>query len=389
MKARWVVNLVLVLVLTALGLGIRHVLSVAESPQTLAGISAAELRLIEIEREGEPRIRLERAPDGWRMREPMDLDADQGQVERLLSILGTPVQRSFPAQSAALGELGLAPAKLQVKLDNLTLGFGGLDPLGQRRYVGAEGLVHLIDDGLYPRLIAPPIDYCSRKLLPRGAPPIYAALNGVPLAAASLKTLTGLTAERLEPMTGDLSGEPLQIRFSDGAILRFLVSADRRHWTRLDQRLRYVLSDGLLLELDPTAVDPGPPPAPAAPQARVQAPPGPRAQAGAQPNNPAPDSFAPPVAAGSDPAAAGSADASLGAPPVVRLSPDQDQSDQPDAAEEPRSGFGAEPYKAPPAGFGIDPFAPDPAQDPQGQAPTVRPGTRGPKAEITPSLRRH
>ena len=371
MKARWLVNLVLLLVLAALGLGIRHIVSVADSPQTLIATAAAEVRRIEVERAGEPRIRLEQTPDGWRMREPMDLDADQGQVERLLSGLRTPVQRSFPAQSAALGELGLAPAKLQVRLDDLILGFGGLDPLGQRRYVAADGLVHLIDDGVYARLIAPPIDYCSRQLLPRATPPVYATLNGVPLAGASLKTLAGLTAERLEPMTGDLSGEPLQVRFGDGTTLRLLVSADRRRWTRLDQRLRYVLGDGLLLELDPTAIDPGPPPGLPAPSADSTA-----------PNTQAPDPVAPAVTAAPAP------DAPLETPPVVRLSPDQEQSDQPDAEAEAGAGFGAEPYKAPPAGFGIDPFAPDPAPDPAGTAPGVGPATKG-KAEITPSLRRY
>lgn len=385
MKARWLINLVLLLVLAALGLGIRHIVSVADSPQTLTATAAADVRLIEVERVGEPRIRLEQTPDGWRMREPMDLDADQGQVERLLSGLRTPVQRSFPAQSAALGELGLAPAKLQVRLDDLTLAFGGLDPLGQRRYVAADGLVHLIDDALYARLIAPPIDYCSRQLLPRAAPPVYATLNGVPLAGASLKTLAGLTAERLEPMTGDLSGEPLQVRFGDGTTLRLLVSADRRRWTRLDQRLRYVLGDGLLLELDPTAIDPGPPPAPAdgAPM-RVAVPPGPLMPAvgSTAPNTPVPDPLAPAVTA--DPAP----DAPLETPPVVRLSPDRDQSDQPDADGEPGAGFGAEPYKAPPAGFGIDPFAPDAAPDPARADPGVGPETKG-KAEITPSLRRY
>ncbi len=389
MKARWLVNLLLVLVLAALGLGIRHLLGVADNPQTLTAIAAADIRQVEVERAGEPRIRLEQTPDGWRMREPMDLDADQGQVERLLNLLRTPVQRSFPAQSAALGELGLAPAKLQVKQDDLRLGFGGLDPLGQRRYVAVDGLVHLIDDGLYTRLIAPPIDYCSRKLLPCATSPVYATLNGVPLAAASLKTLAGLTAERLEPMIGDLSGESLQIRFGGGTTLRLLVSADRRRWTRLDQRLRYVLGDGLLLEQDPTAIDQGPSPASAAgAPIRIAAPPAPRKPAGAgtAPNTPATDSFA--LLAASPSAAASASDASQETPSVVRLSPDQDRSDQPDADEEPPAGFGAEPYKVPPVGFGIDPFASDPVPEHEGTDSRARPGTKG-KAAITPSRHGH
>lgn len=394
MTARWIANALLLLLLLGLGLAIHHVLTVTDPAQTLTGIVAADLRVITVERDGEPRIQLERAQDGWRLREPLDLDADPGQVERLLSVLTAPVQRSFPAQSASLRELGLDPPRLRLTLDNLTLGFGGLDPLGSRRYVyaPADGLVHLIEDGVYPRLIAPPIDYYSHKLLPRGQSPIYAALNGVALSAHSLKTLTGLTAERVEPMTEDLSGEPLQVKFGDGALLRFVVSANRRHWTRLDLKLRYVLSDSLLLELDPSAVDPGPPglppsaaaPRPTAPPTRA------RTEPAARPTPPtgAADPFAPsdefPAMATPEPG--------TGAPPVVRLSPDQpldgNASDPPPRNQGPPAGFGAEPYKAPPAGFGIDPFAPQPGQDPP-DANDAPPPTKTPKAEITPSLRRH
>ena len=259
MGRRWLVNLLLLLVLGLLGLGIRHELVREGRPQTLAGMDPGDLRLIEVEREGEPRIRLERGPDGWRLLEPLRVDADAARVERLAAILQAPVQRSFPAQSANLPELGLAPAKLRLRLDGLALAIGGLDPLTQRRYVEADGLVHLIEDRYYHLLIAPPIDLVSHALMPAGSPPAFATLRGVPVAPSALGTLAGLTAERVEALAGDLSGEPLQVKFGDGRALRFLVSEDRRRWSRLDQRLRYVLTDGPLLELDPGAVDPTPP----------------------------------------------------------------------------------------------------------------------------------
>ena len=355
MTARWIVNLLLLLLLGLLALAIRHELTVVGQPPTLAGIDVADLRLIEVERVGEPLIQLERTPDGWRMREPIAIDADQGRIDQLLGIVAAPVQRSFLAQSAALDELGLAPVKLSLRLDGLTLAFGGLDPVGQRRYVSADGLVHLIDDRYQHLLIAPPIDYCSRALLPHGAPPVFATLNGVPLAAKSLKQLIGLTAERIDPMTGDLSGEPVQFKFADGRVLRFLVATDRRRWSRPDLKLRYVLSDGMLLELDPTAIDrTPPPPAPALPPKGTMGPTGAAAvgRPPAETHSGTEDPFAPAAAAGTD----AMDEAPVGAPPSVRLSPDAP--DAPDEAAD-GTGFGAEPGKQPPAGFGIDPFAPD------------------------------
>lgn len=382
MRARWIVNLVLLLLVAALGLAIRSELSGQGGPQTLAGIDPADLRRIEVEREGEPRIRLERGPQGWRMLEPMSVDANQDHVGKLLEIIAAPVERSFPEQAAALAELGLAPAKLTLKLDSLTLAFGGLDPLGQRRYVAADGLVHLIEDRFYHLLIAPPIDYVARAPLPAGQPPAFATLSGVPLATGSVKALETLRTERLEPLGTDLAGEPLQVKFADGSALRFLVSEDRRRWSRLDLKLRYVLADPPLLELDPTAIDPTPPeppPAPADTPQRVPTPlPMPTDNLGpedlmdletmgpepgyAPPLEPDPaDPFAP-IPDSETPVSEGET------PPEVRLSPQSPggrggySGQGPD--EEFGGGFGGEPDKEPPQGFGMDPFAPDPAYDP-------------------------
>ncbi len=52
---------------------------------TLAGSGAPEPQLIEIAREGEPTIALERLASGWRMRAPWDVDADPDRVAALLS----------------------------------------------------------------------------------------------------------------------------------------------------------------------------------------------------------------------------------------------------------------------------------------------------------------
>ena len=383
MRQRWIINLVLLLVLAGLGLGVRYELSGEGGRQTLAGIDPADLRLIEVEREGEPRIRLERGPDGWRMLEPMAVDADPERLDKLLGVLAAPVERSFPASGAALGELGLAPARLTLKLDSLSLIVGGLDPLGQRRYVASEGLVHLIEDRFYHLLIAPAIDYVARSPLPAARPPAFATLNGVPLTADSIRRLASLTTERVEPLGTDLAGEPLQVKFADGRAQRFLVSEDRRRWSRLDLKLRYVLADPPLLELDPTAVDPTPPEPPTAPVREEptvpQQPPGETLDTGMEsaPESPPESLPEPPWGPPAEPDPADpfaplpdpDAPAAEGeAPPEVRLSPDRGYGDPYPDEDGGGGGFGGEPYKDPPQGFGMDPFAPDPSEDP-GSAP--------------------
>jgi hypothetical protein len=405
MGRRWLVNLTLLAVLAVLGLAIRSELAREGRPQTLAGLDAADLSLIRLEREGEPVIRIERTPDGWQMREPMQADADPVHLKKLLEIVSAPVYRSVPAQSADLAELGLAPSKLRLQLDSLVLAFGGLDPLGQRRYVAADGLVHLIDDRFHHLLIAPAIDWVSRGLLPAGQPPAFATLGGVPLGPDGLTALAGLRAERVEPLTGELAGEAAQVKYRDGRAVRFLVSEDRRRWSRLDLKLRYVLPDAPRLAQDPSAVDPTPPeppipaPAPASPPGGAPTtlpvpvaagadqplePPGtfldpeaPRTEPQRPPREHDPDDPFAPVPEGE----IGAAPAETGepadpdAPPEVRLSPDgydgEDPGDRESYDDEVGgAGLRGEPYKDPPQGFGADPFAPDPALESEEAPPT-------------------
>lgn len=357
MGRRWLLNLVLLVVLALLGLGIRQEVAREGRPQTLSGMDPVDLRLLEVAREGEPRIRLEREADGWRLLEPLQVDADPARVEALAAILTAPVQRSFPEQSANLAELGLAPPKLRLRLDGLTLAVGGLDPLTQQRYVASDGLVHLIEDRFYHRLIAPPIDYVSQVLLPAGQPPAFATLNGVPLGTGGLDILAKLRAERVETLGGEFGGEPLRVKFSDGRALHFLVSEDRRRWSRLDQRLRYVLAEGPLLELDPGASDPTPPEPPSAAE------PGraPGLGLDGQARWEGLDARSPATEGGLDDGYSLDLDPDAPAlegmsPKAVRLRPDGTDGAADDEAA--LGGFGAEPFKEPPQGFGMDPFAP-------------------------------
>lgn len=357
MTGRWLINLALLIAVLALSAMIRHEVNRVPTPPTLTDLIASDLLQIEIIREGEPTITLAQSLQGWRLDAPLQLDADPERVAKLLAILDLPVHRSLPADSAALGELGLATPKLRLRLDALELAFGGIDPINHFRYVASEGLIHLIDDRVYPQLIAPPLDYVSRQLLPRGFVPVFGRLAEVPLAAKSLTGLETLIAERIEPLTGDPTGTPLELKRADGTALRFLVSEDRRRWSRDDVRLLYVLTTAPDLTDDPSAIDPTPPPAVVAQDALPDD----------TPVDPA-DPFAPPSAAdddvdfAADPDAIVPGDAALDPLPEVRLTPDGPAPARVKHSPT-RSPLRGEPDKDAPAGFGQDPFAPDPVSD--------------------------
>ena len=378
MSGRWLINGALAILLVVLGLLIRAELQRVSVVPTLTDLAAADLYRVEIDRTGEPTITLLQTAIGWRLETPFQVDADNGRVTQLLGLLEAPVERSFPAQTVDLRELGLSPARLRLRLDARELQFGGTDPIGQMRYVAGDGLVHLIRDRFHHLLIAPPIHYVSPQLVPRGFGPVFGRLGGVPLTPETLNDLVGLHAERVEILAETPSGEPVALKSADGSTLRFLISEDRRRWARLDQRLLYVLTDAPELTLDPNAVDPTPPEP--RPEPSIPAPFGGSHEPVPRPSIP-PVMDAPPFGPTMDPAPPDEpvadddpfaetperlvpADGLPGEPPVVRLTPDGRAIpvEVPDA-EPAGSEFSlpGEPDKAAPSGFGQDPFAPDPA----------------------------
>jgi hypothetical protein len=397
MIMRWFINGLLLALVVGLSSAIQRDLSIARTPPTLSDLVAADLLLIEIVREGEPTITLGRSPSGWRMEAPYQLDANAEQVNRLLAILATPVSRSLPEESTARDQLGLTAPKIRLRLNTLEFAFGGIDPLAQHRYVASEGLVHLIDDRVYPALIAPPLAYLSRQLLPREVAQTVGQINGVPLAAEALAALTGVVAERLEVVT-NLPPEltPVEVRSADGTQVQFAVSADRRRWWRAlavnpalqlaaassapAPTLLYVLTTAPNVTVDPSAPNP---PVLNPPNPPISNPPNPPFSKGGFDG----DSFSkggvtespfsqsgvtesPFSQSGVTESQSGNAeevdavvtDDLPPTPPAVRLTRDGVKQPVADAAA-PRQLHG-EPDKPAPRGFGDDPFAPEPAAAP-------------------------
>jgi hypothetical protein len=359
--SRWTLNLVLAVILLLLGWAIRNELGATRIPPTLIGAGAPEPHRIEIARSGEPTLLLERIASGWRMRTPWDIDADAQRVAALLAIRDAPLSRSVPAQALALDDLGLQPVTLNLRLDTTDFALGGLDPIEQWRYLLDGDLVHLVPDRFHQLLTAPPIDYVARHTLARDPVPVFATLDGIPLSGETLRQLESRSAERLEPLAGEIpDAAVLELGAMDGTRVRYLLSADRRRWSRPDLNLTYLFAEPPQLIEDRDAVDPTPT------RAVFD-----RDQGGsdttAWPERDRQDLDADPGSFGivqptNDPDALMNPDAPLsghlplGPAPAVRLRPHEPVRDP---IPEP-GGFGAAMLRDPPEGFGLDPFAPQP-----------------------------
>lgn len=251
LRRRWLINLALFGIALALVLVARLDQDRAGLASRLTALAATDIEDLALLRPGQPAVRLQRQGDDWYMTEPFPALADATLIDKLLPISSATVHRTLPAAALDLPQVGLEPALIRLQLDDLELRFGRTEPIANQRYVQIGDMVHLIDDRHLPQLLATAADYASKRLLPPDFSPGLARIDGRPLSAGAVAGLVDAEAERVEPLTGQLSGRVLTLESADaGQGLRFLVDDGGTRWSRLDQRLSYVFNRPPLAEAD-------------------------------------------------------------------------------------------------------------------------------------------
>jgi hypothetical protein len=241
MRNRWLANLLLLILVVALGALMRRELEQERRVETLTGLLPESVTDILLERPELPAIRLVKEAGGWQMKAPYRVSAENRRIGELVRLADTPVYRSLP-RGAEARHLGLGDTSPRLTLNGVDLAFGDIDPVGKHRYVAVDEQIHLIGDGFAHHLIASAEDFVGRVLLPTGFRPAAGTLNGAPLSSEQLADLQGLAAEDIEPLGSELTGSLLSLESEhDAQTLRFLVSDRGRSWARLDLQLRYRL----------------------------------------------------------------------------------------------------------------------------------------------------
>ena len=259
MRNRWLVNLLLLILVTALVALMRRELDQEGRVAVLTDLLPESITEIRIERGDEQAIHLIQRVEGWYMEEPYRQPADAGRIGELVGIAATGVHRSLPGGTDA-GRLGVRSDGLRLTLNGLVLRFGDVDPIAQHRYVAIGDQVHLIGDGYHHHLIESAEAFIDRKLLPSDFQAGSGNLDGAPLTGDQLADLAGLTADSIEPLGSVLTGQLLSLSSEDSnRSLRFLVSADGRRWARIDLRLRYLLATAPAWAVAATTTEAGDP----------------------------------------------------------------------------------------------------------------------------------
>ncbi len=172
MKSRWIVNLLLLLGIAALGLIARFEPGI-EPPAELGAITslnADDVHRIHINRPiREDLVLLRQSPEHWVIDRPAPLPAEDFKVRALARLAEQKPVRSYPVKDMDLAALQLAPPYATAVLNDTPVEFGNLEPIDGLRYVRVGDQVYLIPDNYLPLMEAGFTQFVRQRLFAEGA----------------------------------------------------------------------------------------------------------------------------------------------------------------------------------------------------------------------------
>lgn len=255
MRARALVNLLLLVIAAGLGWLVYQEARPGGGAARLSSVDAAEVRRIVLELPGKADVALERQPRGWALVAPRALPASEFHVEALLRLLALPVEARYPVGNLDLAATGLDQPKLVMRFDDEAFVFGGQEPLGNRRYIRRGEEVLLVTDGVSALALSPWWNLIDRRLLPPGAEvTAVERADGKLLSAKDYPIMAArwqeASASVVKPLKEGLRGQDLYVRIASGERLRWQVVADEQpRLLRPDLGLAYHLSPEALAVL--------------------------------------------------------------------------------------------------------------------------------------------
>jgi hypothetical protein len=143
MKAKLILNLVLILAVTAVALyAILQPKQAADQGTRISQLKREDITRITVERSKAAPIRIEKSGNGWRILAPFAARADVGQVDRILDITGASAKQKLPRED--LARFDLEPPALSVTLNDQVIAFGRINDITNEQYVATSDAVYLL-----------------------------------------------------------------------------------------------------------------------------------------------------------------------------------------------------------------------------------------------------
>ena len=150
MDRRLAINLFLLLLVGLLGFWVWH--SQPPAFQPLTALQPEQVEVIAISDLSGRQIDLRKQDGVWLSGSSL---ANAERITQFLGICETPSLERFPTPTDLRG-FGLSPPLILLRLNDIELRIGTTDPINGWRYVQIGEQIHLIADGFYHHLSAPP-----------------------------------------------------------------------------------------------------------------------------------------------------------------------------------------------------------------------------------------
>ena len=241
MKRGWMVNAVLLVAVSTLGAFV-YFKPRADAPVSyaLSALHRADVKRVQLERKGDPAIRIERKGESWFITAPLSARADSFQVEHLLAILDA--RSGHRLAATELTRFDLEQPLMRLVIDDEPFGFGAVNAATREQYVLAGGAVYTIS----PRYGAMmPIDVAHlirRQLFTPDESPVRFEFRDFTVALSEGKW-------RVSPPAGDLSQDEVN-RWIDGWRHAAALRAEPYSGGKPIDAVKMQLKDGRTLEFD-------------------------------------------------------------------------------------------------------------------------------------------
>jgi hypothetical protein len=136
------------------------------SARALTKLDPEQIRLVDIEIDGNEPVRLRRHGEDWFLDGPVPVAAESDRIRSVLHLLTAPSELYYPLLDPRGAAYGLDRPRLRLKLDGEELIFGDTAPISGLRYVRSGDTLHLMRDSLYPQLAAGRLGLVRRTILP-------------------------------------------------------------------------------------------------------------------------------------------------------------------------------------------------------------------------------
>lgn len=135
---------------------------------SLTALDSETIKHIEVRHRDVPPIRLDKGEQGWALTAPVQIAADELQVDALTALAYRETSAEYLASEVDLVKLGISPPQWVIQLDDTELHFGNKEPLQDRRYVQVADKVFLATDPPSTALDADYSDLVHALLMPEG-----------------------------------------------------------------------------------------------------------------------------------------------------------------------------------------------------------------------------